>query len=190
MTTEIKPLLKGQEIIPIRKIQDFLKTTMTDEDIIVGVVQWYKSECNMKKFYEIYDGDVFKKGEVLEDTPIRVYLRTARTRDVRKLCKELFRATFFNLDLFDLDWTTLCRFFYHSVIKNTISTDMDVRIFKRMMHLANPLVNIQHAKSVITVNTKTSRCKFKIKDGRVIIYEIELLPRKKVKHEKHKDKRK
>lgn len=188
MTKEIKPFLKGQEIIPIRKIKDFLKTTMTDEDIIVGVVQWYKSECNMKKFYEIYDGDIFKKGKVEEDTPIRLILKTARTKDVRKICKEIFRATFFNLDLFDLDWTTLCRFFYHSVIENNVSPDMSVRVFKRMMYLANSRVNIQQAKSVITVNTKTTKCKFRIKDGRVIIYERELLPRKKVKNGKRKNK--
>lgn len=187
MEKDIKPFLEGQEIIPIRKIQDFLKTTMTDEDIIVGVVKWYKSECNLKKFYETYDGEVFKLGEVDKDTPIRVYLRKAKTRDARKLCKEIFRATFFNLDLFDLEWPTLCRFFYHSIIEDTIAPTMDIKTFKRMMKTANFLVNIKEAKSVITVETKTSKCKFKIKKGRVVIYERQQLPRKKVKNVENKN---
>lgn len=187
MEKDIKPLLEGQEIIPIRKIQDFLKTTMTDEDIIVGVVKWYKSECNLKKFYETYDGEVFKLGEVDKDTPIRVYLRKAKTRDARRLCKEIFRATFFNLDLFDLNWTTLCRFFYHSIIEDTIAPTMDIKTFKRMMKTANSLVDIKEAKSIITVITKDSKCKFKIKKGRVVIYERQQFPRKKVKNVENKD---
>lgn len=181
METEIKPFLNGQEIIPIRKIQDFLKTTMTDEDIVLGVVKWYKSECNLKKFYETYDGEVFKLGEVEKDTPIRVYLRKAKTSDARKLCKEIFRATFFNLNLFDLHWTTLCRFFYHSIIEDTIAPTMDIRTFKRMMKIANSLTDIKEAKSIITVTTKNSKCKFEIKKGRVVIYERKNLPRKKAK---------
>ena len=181
MEQEIKPFLEGQEIIPIKRIQDFLKTTMTDEDIILGVVKWYKSECNLKKFYETYDGEVFKLGNVEKDTPIRVYLRKAKTSDVRKLCKEIFRATLFNLDLFDLEWSTLCRFFYHSIIEDTNAPTMDLRTFKRMVKIANSLTDIQEAKSIITVITKKSKCKFKIKNGRVVIYERQAFPRKKVK---------
>lgn len=151
---ELKTKTQGQKTYEIKKIYDFLKTDMGDLELLYAVNLWYKSECNIKKFYESYDSSIFKADEIMRKTKLRDYIRGAKASDVRKLCRNLDRAIFHDLKWLDVPMDDLVNIFisFNFLEHNVITLDRLRKVSKKVNYKIN-----KRKSFVYITNNKTGK---------------------------------
>ena len=166
---EIEKPIRKQEIYKIWNSKDFLKTDMTDINLIVAILAW--NECGKKyekfyKAYKSYEGDVFQQSDKIIYSTFRDFMRLSDDDRIFKVAKWIDDLFGFSFQYIDFYLGHFIRFAIRTLGKRTITPKELEDIFIPMKYSVLDRGNLTY----IVKDKETKLIFDKDKDKNIIIF--------------------